>query len=705
MTSKTTITEQWLKFDLKTLQRDLDTKVIEIAQQQEEGDHSRKKLIELSKEFKKTVSEEVRKAAAPTLKSFQTEIDSLSKRNKTLEQTFLTLYKQLIELPDPSGLFENLSQLQKKAERVQDLEIENKQLRETLDEYNNEFAHVKNQEVTIKQLKEKIKDLEEKIEQTVQSKLKEKEKELIKQFIDRDEHAKTVQLDLVKKLGETETKNSNLQSQLQKLQADMYELKMKQDELLNAKTCEIDLLLQDLDRSNERATNSERLLEQYMQNYKEQLENLSTNSPSSRTASLNIQNSIDQITTSTLEIELAAKEKEISQLVDDIQKLQMRSNKAKELFETEKNNLEDKIAQKDVLIKELEERDEQRNDYEEVKRELNILKSIEFNTYSTKNSESSEQKPLEVLLLEKNRVLQSENTQLKNQQSDLKGKYEEEKSKNLTILKTVGEQKQLIAELERDLFAKSNNLISVKTNQEVKSLANVSNVALLDLNPIVSADSGAAASSFENENDSMINLTSIGKENSQSLLNIVSSQRERFRLRIQELEMEAISYKQQLHILQGEIEGLRGDNVKLYEKIRFLQSYNSNDRKFIKSSISGSAFAGSNNDEVILNRYTNEYEQKLDPFSKFTKTEKQSRIQNLKIHDKFTLSLGRFILSSKTARFIFFLYFLVIHLLIFLSSYKIAHSESAHRALSAECASLYKEHMLNVHGDSHFHLP
>ncbi len=139
MTSKTTITEQWLKFDLKALQRDLDTKVIEIAQQQEEGDQSRKKLIELSKEFKKTASEDVRKTAAPTLKSFQSEIDSLSKRNKTLEQTFLALYKQLIELPDPSGLFENLSQLQKRAERVQDLEIENKQLRETLDEYNNEF--------------------------------------------------------------------------------------------------------------------------------------------------------------------------------------------------------------------------------------------------------------------------------------------------------------------------------------------------------------------------------------------------------------------------------------------------------------------------------------------------------------------------------------------------------------------------------------
>jgi len=40
---------------------------------------------------------------------------------------------------------EYAQQLQKKAHRVGDLEIENKQLRETLEEYNHEFAEVKNQ--------------------------------------------------------------------------------------------------------------------------------------------------------------------------------------------------------------------------------------------------------------------------------------------------------------------------------------------------------------------------------------------------------------------------------------------------------------------------------------------------------------------------------------------------------------------------------
>ena len=36
---------------------------------------------------------------APLLKSFQTEIDSLSKRSKNAEALFLMVYKKLVELP------------------------------------------------------------------------------------------------------------------------------------------------------------------------------------------------------------------------------------------------------------------------------------------------------------------------------------------------------------------------------------------------------------------------------------------------------------------------------------------------------------------------------------------------------------------------------------------------------------------------------
>jgi len=41
----------------------------------------------------------VRKVVAPLLKSFQAEIDSLSKRSKNAEALFLMVYKRLVELP------------------------------------------------------------------------------------------------------------------------------------------------------------------------------------------------------------------------------------------------------------------------------------------------------------------------------------------------------------------------------------------------------------------------------------------------------------------------------------------------------------------------------------------------------------------------------------------------------------------------------
>lgn len=81
------------------------------------------------------------------------------------------------------------------------MEIENRQLKNTLDEYHEEFAQVKNQEVTIKGLKDKIKEIEAMSEQQVAQRLKEKEKELQRSYAEKEEQLQATQLDLVKKLG------------------------------------------------------------------------------------------------------------------------------------------------------------------------------------------------------------------------------------------------------------------------------------------------------------------------------------------------------------------------------------------------------------------------------------------------------------------------------------------------------------------------
>jgi hypothetical protein len=106
----------------------------------------------------------------------------------------------------------------------------------------------------------------------------------------------------------------------------------------------------------------------------------------------------------------------------------------------------------------------------------------------------------------------------------------------------------------------------------------------------------------------------------------------------------------------------------------------------------------------VYQKYTNAYEQKLDPFSKFNYEEKRRRYANLKLHEKFSLQFGSFILSNQWARLIFFVYFLVVHLLIFGVFYFFAHSDANHRDFSAECARSFKNHMKEVHGDEKFKL-
>ncbi|CAC5422305.1 CUTL [Mytilus coruscus] len=408
--------QYWKEFDLQELQKELDTTATELANRQDESDASRKRLVEQSREFKKNTPEDVRKLVAPLLKSFQGEVDFLSKRSKAAEAAFLSIYKKLIDLPDPVSVLEYATTIQKKAQRVVDLEIENKQLRDTLDEYNHEFAEVKNQEVTIKQLRDKLKDCEEKIEATAEARTKEKEKELQRLFADKERYLQETQLAVAKKLGEAEQRVTTLHAALENVQSELFEVKAKYDEATTAKSDEMEMVMSELERANERAAGSERQTEQLRQ----QLVTVNQNQREGDTTqkSADMEKAIDMLQRSGLEVELAAKEKEISQLVDDVQRLQASLNKMRETTASQVAHLEEELTVKNQAFKYLEEKIKTQQDYEEIKRELNVVKSMEF---GGNGEEDAKSKSLETLLLEKNRALQSENTTLKVSNSEISG--------------------------------------------------------------------------------------------------------------------------------------------------------------------------------------------------------------------------------------------------------------------------------------------
>uniref|UniRef100_A0A914V7Q1 Protein CASP n=1 Tax=Plectus sambesii TaxID=2011161 RepID=A0A914V7Q1_9BILA len=178
----------------------------------------------------------------------------------------------------------------------------------------------------------------------------------------------------------------------------------------------------------------------------------------------------------------------------------------------------------------------------------------------------------------------------------------------------------------------------------------------------------------------------IGSSDS-NLLSIVASQRERFRVRVHELEAQNIQQQQQLGELQLELDQSRADNVKLYGKIKFLQSYQG--RKGGQVSVPA---------DDIENRYSGEYERHLDPFKTFNLQEKQRKYGQLRTHDKATLGIGRWIMSSSQTRAIFFFYLVFLHLLVFTVLYRVAYTESCKRDFATDCVSKFQEHMHQVHG-------
>uniref|UniRef100_A0A8D2PSC0 Homeobox protein cut-like n=1 Tax=Zosterops lateralis melanops TaxID=1220523 RepID=A0A8D2PSC0_ZOSLA len=378
--------------------RELDTTATILANRQDESEQSRKKLIEQSREFKKNTPEDLRKQVAPLLKSFQGEIDALGKRSKEAEAAFLNVYKRLIDVPDPVPALDLGQQLQLKVQRMHDIETENQKLRETLEEYNKEFAEVKNQEVTIKALKEKIREYEQTLKNQAENIALEKEQKLQNDFAEKERKLQETQMSTASKLEEAEHKVQALQTALEKTRTELFDLKTKYDE----ETTRAEVAQREAETLREQLSSANKSLQLATQIQK---------APDV---------AIEVLTRSSLEVELAAKEREIAQLVEDVQRLQGSLTKLRENSSSQISQLEQQLTAKNSTLKQLEEKLKGQADYEEVKKELNILKSMEFAPSESSGAQDAS-KPLEVLLLEKNRSLQSENATLRITNSDLSG--------------------------------------------------------------------------------------------------------------------------------------------------------------------------------------------------------------------------------------------------------------------------------------------
>jgi len=245
---------------------------------------------------------------------------------------------------------------------------------------------------------------------------------------------------------------------------------------------------------------------------------------------------------------------------------------------------------------------------------------------------------VERLLMDKNKKLETENMQYKSQLSQREEELKDARDKLQKSQETATNLKQLVTKLEEDISKDSNT----------SSASNVNKPGMEDF---------------------MLPVKSKGEDS--SMLQIVCSQRDRFKARILDMEMENKVLLERLESRDIEIEALRNDNIKLYEKIKYLQSYGN--KVLTKADDIESNNHAKDSDELEA-KYSSLYEDTVNPFVIFNRKERYKRYKELSAAEKVVLKSGRFFLSTKFARTFLFFYSVFLHCLVFFTLYKFSHT-------------------------------
>ncbi|XP_067270559.1 homeobox protein cut-like 2 isoform X1 [Pseudorasbora parva] len=402
--------QYWKKFDLRRLQRELNSVAAQLAGRQEESEDSHKHLVELSREFKKNVPEEVLEMVSPILKSFQAQVVALSQRSKEAESAFLGIYKQLIEAPDPAPLLEatqeRLAELQRSAPDGDALVTQiSENWRRDL-ECLDKAEHTEKGSVTVETGEASAQRPHMMTPNSTQNgQGGDTPLQNHQDPQEGEEHESDISLPV--RLGQAEDRIKALQSSLNSARTELQELRCKYDKEMAEKAEEMGTLMANLEKANQRADCAQREVERL----REQLAGTQSTSkgtgPSQdRPKEERERDERDEGSLSRLEVVLFSKDREILRLLENVQRLQFTLQEVQDSSANQIAELERQLAFKSEAIETLEAKLQSQMDYEEIKTELSIRKAMKLASANGSSSQESV-KTAEALLLDKEAFLPS----------------------------------------------------------------------------------------------------------------------------------------------------------------------------------------------------------------------------------------------------------------------------------------------------------
>lgn len=674
-----TALEFWRAFDLNARRTTLDEQGLSIADRQESSSISRKQLSTDTRAFRKTLTDGTpisAKDVGTMLRAYQTEIDSLTTRAKAAENSFLSIYKALYDAPDP---VDSLTAASRDNHTILEL-------REQIATLNNERGGLFERSAAAATYEQKVRDLETKLaaadaraaEETRQM-LDEKQAQWMAAQHKAIEAYELREQELLHQIRLANDSSRRAQTGADDMQRQLNEARSQLESFKSARASVDDLAIEDLQRTRAEANSlRKRCL---------QLENRLAGRPEDADLESLDKTAFGQ---TALSAELASREVEVSQLKDQVTALEEVLG-GKDL---EKRNefakLTEAISRKDVELSEMRLQLQHLptvEDYENMKRQFETLQSFQMledeadeASMVTENEDGTLASPassiqrhsdtLEKRLLHKVKGLENRITKMRVELGEKDGKISELRASVRAYEDQVTDQKALISKLEEGINTITGDASGVHSMKRRAAKASRDDVdpgsTAVERKAGEGEDGGAWDWGDKHQAEGLQNI--IREE--PSMLDIVAGQRDRFRARTMELEDDNRKLMERIEKISSDSDSLKGDNVRLYEKLRFVQSYQQqaggalNTTAGLASTTIDVGVSEEDDGGGVLGKYRSMYEDMVNPYTIFNRRERHKRMSEMSAPERLTLRASQKVLSTKASRIVVFFYIISLHVLV-----------------------------------------
>ncbi|KAL2827480.1 golgi membrane protein [Aspergillus pseudoustus] len=663
----------WRSIDLSNTLAKLDSTASDIVAEQRDALVQRKDLAQKTKDFRKLDDASKLAEYKGLLKAYQGFIDLLTNQGKSSTSAFLQLYSSLSEAPDPYPLLEtSVDSLVLAEETVPKLTSERQQLQSSVDRLTSQL------EDTEKRLQEE-RTARKKLEENQDSKIKEVETSWSAVLSEKTNNWTAKEKSL-------EEKVENQDRLIKELKAS-YEVSQRlgQNEeggqQQGASAAELELVSAELDKTSLRLTEMEARNEQ-----------LALELAQAVSHSKEEQTSIDD------DPAYLRLQSENSSLLRKLDAARFDRESERHTWEAKFLQSERQCTKVTAEKEELKGRLEKVADYEDIRRELEMIKSIEFSavddedaeipgsTNGTAKAKDGKNSSLEQLLLARNKKLTDELTVLRVSHRDLQGQLQTLREDLSTTKEELEKSQSLSTTLENDLL----RLQQEAANAFPSSAMSVAGTYTSKyphssrrggVSPTSSIISGFDQSAMSNNTMEAIRAGEpVG--GGSGLLPMIQAQRDRFKKKNGELEEELSKTYSTVKALRQEVASLQKDNLSLYEKTRYVSTYSRGQGALSSSSAYANQPSASSihpsadtPSGLSVDRYQSAYEAQISPFAAFRGRESTRAYKRMSLPERVVFSLTRVILANRTSRNLFAGYCFALHILIFMMLYYMSSME------------------------------